>query len=101
MSVRRQGLVSNALHAAVRAGGTPLIRGPALGVFTYPAEDDRALVLLAGGVGITPLISMLRYAVANAPGRPVTLLYSVRSEAEFAFRDELAAVCRQHSQVKV
>ena len=100
LSVRRQGLVSNALHAAVRPGATLSIKGP-LGAFKYPADDDRPLVLLAGGIGITPLVSMLRHMVASAPTRPVTLLYSVRSEEDFAFRDELTSIARRHHQVRV
>jgi len=100
ISVRRQGLVSNALHAAVRPGATLSIKGP-IGTFKYPAADDRPVVLLAGGIGITPLASMLRHMVASAPTRPVTLLYSARSEQDLAFRDELASIVRRHHQVRV
>ncbi|MGE3958987.1 MAG: 2Fe-2S iron-sulfur cluster-binding protein [Vicinamibacterales bacterium] len=96
ISVRRQGVFSGALHASVRAGHTLSIMGP-LGSFVYPAGDD-PLVLIAGGVGITPLISMLRHVLATAPGRRVTLFYSARNDAEFAFRDELAALARRHDQ---
>jgi ferredoxin-NADP reductase len=59
------------------------------------------MVLLAGGVGITPLMSMLQHAVRTEPARPVTLLYSARTEADFAFRDELVALARRHPQVHV
>lgn len=100
VSVRRQGLVSHALHAAARPGSTLSIKGP-LGAFKYPAEDDRPIVLLAGGIGITPLISMLRHAVASSPTRPVTLVYSARSVEDLAFRDELASISRRHHQVRV
>ena len=100
VSVRRQGLVSNALHAAVRPGATLSIKGPT-GAFKYPAADDRPVVLLAGGIGITPLISMLRHMVASAPTRPVTLLYSARAEQDLAFRDELSSMTRRHHQVRV
>ncbi len=100
ISVRRQGVVSNALHATMRAGGSLAIKGPT-GVFTYPAGDDRPLVLLAGGIGITPLMSMLRHAVTTAPTRPVTLLYSARTEDDFAFLDELRMLARRHPQMSV
>jgi ferredoxin-NADP reductase len=76
--IRRQGLVSNALHAW-RPGSMLAVNRPA-GPFVYPSGDDRPLVLLAGGIGITPLLSMLRHAVRRAT-RPVTLIYSAR---EFA-----------------
>jgi ferredoxin-NADP reductase len=92
--------ISSAPDAAVRAGGTLSVLPP-LGSFVYPAADDRPLVLLAGGIGITPLLSMLRHAVAAEPSRPITLLYSARSDADFAFRDELLVLARRHPQVRV
>ena len=100
ISVRRQGLVSNALHTTVRPGSTLSIKGP-VGAFKYPSDDDRSIVLVAGGIGITPLVSMLRHMVAAQPTRPVTLLYSARSEEDLAFRDELIAIARRHPQVRV
>lgn len=100
ISVKRQGLVSGMLHATVRAGSTIMVRPPA-GKFTYPANDDRPVVLIAGGVGITPMISMLRHAVAAEPLRPVTLLYSARGERELAFGDELKWLERRHAHVRV
>jgi ferredoxin-NADP reductase len=100
ISVKRQGSVSNALHATARPGALLSIRSPN-GAFKYPSGDDRPIVLLAGGVGITPLMSMLRHAIQTEPSRPITLLYSARSEADFAFRDELAALARRHPQVRV
>ncbi|MFN7989250.1 MAG: 2Fe-2S iron-sulfur cluster-binding protein [Thermoanaerobaculia bacterium] len=100
ISVRRQGRASGALHETVRAGGGLPIRGPG-GSFVYPEERDTPIVLHAGGVGITPMISMLRHAVLNDPGRPVTFLYTVRTEADVAFRDELAVVARRAPGVRV
>ena len=53
ISVKRQGIVSSALHGTVRAGDSLLIHPP-LGRFTMPADGPRDLVLIAGGIGITP-----------------------------------------------
>lgn len=100
ISVKGQGLVSRTLHATVRPGSTLSVRGPS-GAFTYPPADERPLVLLAGGIGITPLMSMLRHAVAAEPGRSVTLLYSVRCAEEMAFGDELRSVAKRHPQARV
>ncbi len=99
ISVKRHGLVSNALHVMARPGALLSVRSPN-GAFTYPSGDDRPIVLVAGGVGITPLISMLRHAVHTEPARAVTLLYSARSEADFAFRDEIAALVRRNPQAR-
>jgi ferredoxin-NADP reductase len=100
ISVRRQGLVSGTLHATIRAGSTLSINRPA-GQFVYPQDDDRPLVLIAGGIGITPLLSMLRHATATDPVRPITLLYSARTENDVAFRRELALIAERHPQVRI
>ncbi len=100
ISVRRQGIVSSMLHSTVRPGSTLAVRSPA-GGFHYPEGDDRPLVLVSGGVGCTPMISMLRHAVACEPSRPIVYLFSARTEADVAFRQELALVARRHPQVRV
>jgi ferredoxin-NADP reductase len=100
ISVKRQGLVSGALHSTVRVGSQLPVRPPA-GRFVYPVGDDRPLVLLGGGVGCTPLMSMLRHAVACEPSRPVTYLLSAKTERDIAFRQELSLLARRHPQVQI
>lgn len=100
ISVRRQGLVSGTLHATVRAGSSLTINRPA-GQFIYPAGDDRPIALIAGGIGITPLLSMLRHAVACDPSRPVSLFYSARTERHLAFHNELRLLAERYPHVKV
>jgi ferredoxin-NADP reductase len=100
ISVKRQGVVSGTLHSTIRPGSMLAIKGPN-GKFTYPAGDDRPIVFLAGGVGITPLMSMFRHAVAAEPMRPVRLLYSVRNEQHITFRHELDWIAERHPQAKV
>ena len=100
ISVKRQGLVSGMLHSTVRPGSLLDVMNPA-GAFIYPADDHRPVTLIAGGVGITPLMSMLRHAVQADPTRPVTLLYSVRTQRDIAFRDELAWLARRYAQAKI
>lgn len=100
ISVRRQGLVSGTLHATVRAGSSLTINRPA-GQFIYPAGDDRPIALIAGGIGITPLLSMLRHAVACDPSRPIALFYSARTERHLAFRSELRVLAERYPHVKI
>lgn len=94
IAVRRQGIVSAALHEGVRSGGAIAARKPA-GKFVYPSDSRRPIVLLGGGVGITPLLAMLRHAAAADPGREVTLLLSVRTGAQIPFRAELEELGRR------
>lgn len=100
ISVKRQGVVSSMLHATVRPGSMLAVRRPA-GKFTYPEGDDRPIVFLAGGVGITPLISMFRHATAAEPMRPATLILSVKDERCIPFRRELEFLAERHPQAKV
>lgn len=100
ISVRRQGLVSTMLHSTLRSGSLLAI-GPAAGQFVYPHGDDRPLALVAGGIGITPLLSMLRHAIASDPTRPVALLYSARSLPAAAFVNELKVIAERNPQVHI
>jgi len=100
ISVKRQGLLSGTLHSTVRPGSMIAINAAA-GGFTYPAGDDRSVVLIAGGVGITPMTCMLRHAVQADPTRPVTLLYSVHTNRDVAFREELRLLGARNPQVKL
>jgi ferredoxin-NADP reductase len=67
----------------------------------YPSGDDRPLVLLAGGIGITPLLSMLRYAVSSDPTRPIALLYSARDRQAAAFHAELQVLAQRYPQIQI
>jgi ferredoxin-NADP reductase len=100
ISIRRQGLVSTTLHATLRSGSALAIGQPA-GQFVYPAGDDRPLALLAGGIGITPLLSMLRHAVLSDPTRPISVLYSARAIQDAAFIRELSLIAERHPQVRI
>lgn len=99
ITVKRIGLVSGALHAVTRPGTMLHVRPPA-GAFVYPAGEDRPLVFIAGGVGITPIMSMLRHAIEEEPTRPATLLYSVRTMEDIAFRDEILMLDRRHAHFR-
>jgi ferredoxin-NADP reductase len=70
--------------------GTELIgRGP-YGLLTPPA-DAEPLALIAGGIGITPMRSILADARQNNPARRLTLFYANRERAAAAYLDELRA----------
>ncbi|MFL5606192.1 MAG: ferredoxin reductase [Gemmatimonadaceae bacterium] len=83
------GEVSPFLHDVARAGDTIEIRGPLGGHFIWRPEDGGPLLLVAGGSGVAPLMSMLRHRAATSPATPALLIYSARVWDEVIFRDEL------------
>jgi ferredoxin-NADP reductase len=87
------GVVSRHLHDHVRAGDTLLALDPT-GDFTLQtdAQARRHIVLVAGGVGITPLVSLAETALRAEPASRVTLLCGNRTEDEIVFRRRLAAL---------
>lgn len=94
ISVRKQGQVSGFLHATLRPGMTLSVKGPG-GSFVYP-QGSRPIVLLAAGIGITPLLCMLRHALDSEPTRPVTLLFSAKTEKHVPFLYDLRLLARRH-----
>ncbi len=73
-------------------GDAVAIQGP-FGRFSYvlfPEEND--LVFIAGGIGITPLMSMLRHMRDTASEKKVHLIWGNKTEGDIAFREELAAM---------
>lgn len=73
-----------------RPGDLAFIDAP-YGVFTFLHDaDNLELVFIAGGIGITPFISMLRYMYDLGLERKVVLFWSVREEKNLCFLDELA-----------
>ena len=63
----------------------------------HPA--DAPLVMIAGGIGVTPLLSLLLAHAGDA--REVAFLYGARSERDMVYADEIRAVAREHSNVDV
>lgn len=98
ISVKRQGRVSNHLHDDLAVGDVIEARAPA-GGFTIDPHEDRPAVLLAAGVGITPMLAMLRSIVFEGLRtrhiRPTFLFVAARSLAERAFDAEIAALAAQ------
>lgn len=88
ISVRAQGVVSRHLHQQVQVGDVLEVRPP-LGSFTLDSDSNRPLVLIGAGVGITPLLSMLREQVALGQGRRMHFFQGARTLADLPFQAEL------------
>ncbi|MDM0005051.1 pyridoxamine 5'-phosphate oxidase family protein [Variovorax sp. J22G73] len=94
ISVKKEGRASRHLHT-LREGDLLEVRSPA-GGFTVDAAERRPAVLLAAGIGITPLLAMLRHLVHEAKRtrtlRPAWLFQSARTREERPFDEEIAAL---------
>ncbi|MFC5993066.1 ferric reductase-like transmembrane domain-containing protein [Pseudonocardia hispaniensis] len=72
--------------------GTPIwVDGP-YGAFTSDVASSKGVVMIASGVGITPMMSMLRTAAQRGDRRPFRLIVLARDGGELLFRDELATL---------
>lgn len=89
ISVKAQGPASRFLHERVRAGDRLEVRLP-MGSFTLDSASNRPVVLIGAGVGITPLIAMLRELLANGQARRIHLFHGARSLSDLPFQQELA-----------
>ncbi len=69
------------------APGEEIMAGQLAGDFTLPRDKKKKLVFIAGGIGITPFRSMVKYLSDRGEKRAATLLYSNRTTAEIAYRD--------------
>jgi ferredoxin-NADP reductase len=83
------GEVSSYLVGELRAGDMLELRGPVGGYFVWEAAMGGPLLLVAGGSGIVPLMSMLRHRDASGAEVGAKLLYSSRSWEDVIYRDEL------------
>jgi len=96
-----RGLASRFLHDDLREGQLLEITA-AGGSFTFPAAPDtQAIALIAGGVGITPLMSILRHLIeTNWPGQ-IHLLNANKTETDIIFRKELDAFAAGHPNLHI
>ncbi|WP_281868969.1 NO-inducible flavohemoprotein [Brevibacillus parabrevis] len=93
------GKVSVYLSEDIKEGDTLRISAPA-GDFTLDQQDDRPVVLISGGVGLTPMMSMLKTLVKTSPTRPVTFIHAAQNGNVHAMRKAVEELAAEHSQVK-
>jgi ferredoxin-NADP reductase len=83
------GEVSPYLTEVLQPGFPLELRGPVGGYFTWDVRDGGPLLLVAGGSGIVPLMAMLRHRAAVQSRIPARLLYSVRTQDDLIYEEEL------------
>ena len=83
------GEVSPFLAEQLQVGDELEVRGPLGGWFVWRPEQLEVVLLVAGGSGVVPLMAMARARAQAGSRAPFRLVYSVRTEAEVYYRDEL------------
>jgi len=96
----REGSAFKRTLAGLPAGAPLRIRGPR-GSMALPEDSLRPVVFVAGGIGITPFMSMLRQAAHESSGRQFRLVYSNRRPEDAAFLGELEDIERRLPQFRL
>ncbi len=95
------GEVSPYLDDVLRVGDQVELRGPIGGYFVWDARLRGPLLLVGGGSGVVPLMSMIRHRAVVGSKVPVWLLYSARSPTEVISADELTHLCERRDGLEV
>jgi ferredoxin-NADP reductase len=90
--------VTRFLHEEAEAGDVIYVDG-GQGDFYYVREMGDSLTLIAGGIGITPLMSMLRYVDEGTSDVRAKLFYSVRDPSEIVFRGQLEEITDRSERI--
>ena len=96
----KPGRVSNFVNDILKVGDVLDIKSPG-GSFCIDLNDRRPAILLAGGVGITPMISMIKSVTHQNANRQLLLMYGVRDGSDHPFRDELNGLQEANTKLSV
>lgn len=101
VTVKREerGTVSSFLHG-VHEGDTLQVIGPS-GNFTFMGEDANSIVLISGGVGVTPMMSVLRYLTDRSWSGDIYFVYGCRSDRDVIYRQELEYLQLRYPNLKL
>lgn len=98
IAAAEDGLISNHLHQSVHEGDTILAHVPQ-GDFLL-RDNDKPVVLLSGGVGITPAICMFEHLARSSNARPVLFVHATAQRSHHAFRDEVRQLAAAHPHTR-
>lgn len=99
ISVKREsvpfcGVVSTHLHDNVRVGDTVMLYAPRGDFFL--SEDDKPVVLISAGVGVTPMMAMLETLHLNNNTCAVTFIHACENRYQHSFVERVSAICNEH-----
>ncbi|MCR6513530.1 MAG: FAD-binding oxidoreductase [Clostridium chrysemydis] len=99
ISVKREdkGIVSSYLHDNINKGDIVKLTNP-LGEFLLKENSNRPVVFLSGGIGVTPVLSMLYKAAEE--GRDILFVQAVLNSKAHTFKEELRILKEKHKNIK-
>jgi len=102
ITVKREdhGLVSRWLHDELKLGEEVCLEAPN-GTFVFTGQEAESVVLIGGGVGITPMMSVARYLTEKSWRGQVSLILGFRTPRDFIFRHEIAKLESQNPNLSV
>lgn len=98
--LRVHGEFTKTAAAVLIPGAEVIVEGP-FGNFVFNAERDKTALMIAGGIGVTPFISMLRYAAQLRLPNRILLLYSCKNQNDIPFLDELLLFEKANPQLSI
>ena len=87
------------LHDKTNIGDVFQLQGPG-GDFYYDKDNKKPVVLIAGGIGITPFISMTKYINKTNPTLPIVLIHSAKIPSELIFKKEISQISKLNPNVE-
>jgi predicted ferric reductase len=99
-TIRNLGDWSGETVPNLEVGNKVWVDGP-YGVFSVDHEQAQGFVLLGGGVGITPMRSILLTMIQRQDFRPVVLFFATNTENDITFREELIELSNNYPNIKV
>jgi ferredoxin-NADP reductase len=94
------GLSSSYFHDRIKEGDIVDVRAPAGNFYLEPSDAD-PVVLIAGGIGLTPIYSMLATLVHQRSRRPIWVFYGLRNRHDHVFKQELAILARDNPHLNI
>jgi len=94
------GLGSNLFHHHLKEGDLVDVRAPG-GSFHLDPNRPYPVVLIAGGIGVTPLLSILNEMVETGSKREAWFCYGARNSAEQAFKEHIEKIAREHENIRL
>lgn len=95
-----EGIISTYFHHQLQVGASVDAKSPS-GDFFLEVEENTPLVLIGGGIGVTPVLSMLKTLIDHDSQREIWFFYGVANAENYPFQKELEQIKQQHTNLQI